>query len=101
MAALGPVAIAAARLRSALQTAHDAAIMAEARQALRRSVVSVDVQWLQTLVDTVADGLVQERREAMERGEFSRVDRLNNEVDALLRSYEKALSRGRAFGGRP
>ena len=60
----------------------------------------IDAKWLKELVETVADGLVHEKRQAMERGEFSRVDRLDAELDKLARGYEKALSRGRTFGGR-
>ena len=52
------------------------ALAAEARQALRQSVVSVDVEWLRGLVETVADGLYAQKLSALERGEFSRSDRL-------------------------
>ena len=59
-------------------------LRAQARQTLRQSVVSVDVKWLEGLLETAADGLYVEKLEALKRGEFSRSDRLADEIDGAL-----------------
>jgi hypothetical protein len=81
------------------EAVHAGALAAEARQALRRSVVSVDVEWLRGLIETVADSLYAQKLAALERGEFSRSDRLADDIDALSRGFETALRKGRIFGG--
>jgi hypothetical protein len=83
-----------------VEAVHAAELAAEARQSLRRSVVSVDVKWLEGLVETVAGGLYAQKLSALERGQFSRSDRLGDDIDALFLGLEKALRRGQIFGGR-
>jgi hypothetical protein len=68
---------------------------AQARMALRGVNVSVDKKWLESLIETVCDALQAERRAASERHEQRRADALGDQMNEIIRDYERALERGR------